>query len=138
MDVGREGSRPSARGPTEHFTGSVPIDAPSPGVRHPWSSRDSRRARSEIALRRRGRRETVAPGRRLKHVSRAPMGTKMIANDNRPPGRPQPPGNRANVAALVAVLVIGLALFWAVSAIRARDAVQDCIDSGRHDCVELR
>ena len=44
----------------------------------------------------------------------------MTANDNRPPDRGP-----------------GLALFWAVSAIRKPDAVQDCIDSGRHDCVGL-
>ena len=62
----------------------------------------------------------------------------MTANDNRPPGRgPGTLGGRGNVAALVAVLVIGLALFWAVSAIRQHDAVQNCIDSGRHDCVGL-
>ncbi len=62
----------------------------------------------------------------------------MTANDNRPPGRgPGTPNARGNVAALVAVLVIGLALFWAVSAIRQHDAVQDCIDSGRHDCVSV-
>ena len=60
----------------------------------------------------------------------------MTANDNRPPRRPGESGNRGTVAALVAVVVIGLALFWAVSAIRAHNAVQDCIDSGRHDCVD--
>lgn len=58
----------------------------------------------------------------------------MTANDNRPPGRRQP-GGRGNVAALVAVVLIGFALFWAVSAIRQHNAVQDCIDSGRHDCT---
>ncbi len=59
----------------------------------------------------------------------------MTANDNRPPGGGAP-GGRGNVAALVAVVLIGLALFWAVSAIRRHDAVQNCIDSGRHDCVD--
>lgn len=58
----------------------------------------------------------------------------VTANDNRPPHRPGGPGMRGNVAALVAVLLIGVALFWAVSAIRHHNAVQDCIDSGRHDC----
>lgn len=60
----------------------------------------------------------------------------MTANDNRPPGGRRQPGGRGNVAALVAVVLIGLALFWAVSAIRQHDAVQDCIDSGRHDCAQ--
>lgn len=59
----------------------------------------------------------------------------MTANDNRPRGGERPPGRRGNVAALIAVLVIGLALFWAVSAIRQHNAVQDCIDSGRQDCA---
>lgn len=58
----------------------------------------------------------------------------MTANDNRRRGGGRPPSGRGNVAALVAVLLIGLALFWAVSAIRRHDAVQDCIDSGRQDC----
>ncbi len=61
----------------------------------------------------------------------------MTANDNRPPRPARPPGGRANIAALVAVVVIGLALFWAASAIRRHNAVQDCIDSGRHDCTDL-
>jgi len=63
----------------------------------------------------------------------------VAANDNEPerPGRPAAPNQRANVAVLVAVVVIGLALYWAVSAIRQHDAFQNCIDSGRHDCVEV-
>ncbi|WP_237480010.1 hypothetical protein [Lichenibacterium dinghuense] len=61
----------------------------------------------------------------------------MTANDNRPPRRPGEPNARGTAAALAAVVVIGLALFWAVSAIRSHNAVQNCIDSGRHDCVDL-
>ncbi len=63
----------------------------------------------------------------------------MAANDNKPepPERPAVPNQRANVAVLVAVVVIGLILYWAVSAIRQHDALQNCIDSGRHDCVEV-
>ena len=60
----------------------------------------------------------------------------MTANDNRPPPRPDGPNSRGTVAALVAVVVLGVALFWAMSAIRAHNAVQDCIDSGRHDCAD--
>ena len=59
----------------------------------------------------------------------------MAANDNQP-SRPTVANQRANMAALVAVLLIGFALFWAVSAIRQHNAVQNCIDSGRHDCVD--
>lgn len=63
----------------------------------------------------------------------------MAANDNKPERPPEPadPSRRANVAVLVAVVVIGLALYWAVSAIRQHDALQNCIDAGRHDCVEV-
>ena len=60
----------------------------------------------------------------------------MAANDNQPPRRPGEPSGRGNVAALVAVLLIGLALFWTLSAIRTHDAVQSCIDAGRRDCVD--
>ena len=34
------------------------------------------------------------------------------------------------------VLLIGLALYWTVSAIRAHDAAQNCLDAGRHDCAD--
>ena len=61
----------------------------------------------------------------------------MTANDNDPPWRrAEGPGSRGNVAALLAVVAIGLVLFWAVSAIRTHDAVQNCIDSGRRGCVD--
>ena len=61
----------------------------------------------------------------------------MTANDNKPPRRrPSEPTSRGNVAALVAVALIGLALFWALSTIRTHNAVQDCIDAGRRDCDE--
>ena len=46
----------------------------------------------------------------------------MTANDNKPPRRPDEPNRRGTVAALVAVVAIGLALFWAMSAIRAHNA----------------
>jgi hypothetical protein len=60
----------------------------------------------------------------------------VAANDNRRSRRPGETGDRGKIAALVAVVLIGLALYWAVYAIRAHNAVQDCIDSGRHGCVE--
>ena len=63
-------------------------------------------------------------------------GTRLAANDNRKPRRTDGAGRRASVAALLAVLLIGLALYWTVSAIRAHDAVQNCLDAGRHDCAE--
>lgn len=64
----------------------------------------------------------------------------MAANDNwsnRKPAPPAPSGNRGNIVALVAVVLVAAALFWTVSAIQKHNAVQNCIDSGRHDCVAL-
>ena len=69
----------------------------------------------------------------------AAFGADVVANDNEPerPRRPAAPNRRATVAVLVAVVAIGLVLYWAVSAIRQHDVLQNCIDSGRHDCVEV-
>ena len=63
----------------------------------------------------------------------------MTANDNRPPGKGNPgsSSSRANVAALITVVVVAGILFWVISAMRQHNAVQDCLDSGRHDCVQL-
>jgi hypothetical protein len=64
----------------------------------------------------------------------------VIANDNRPNRRspgPTPPSNRGNIVALVAIAALAAALFWIVSAIQKHNALQNCIDSGRHDCIEI-
>ena len=50
-------------------------------------------------------------------------------------GPPGGGGNRGNVAALVVVVVIAAALLWTFSAIRSHNAVQNCMDSGRKDCL---
>lgn len=59
-----------------------------------------------------------------------------------PKPRPAAPrdgaGRRGPLAALVGMLVIGGLLFWVVSAIQSHNAVQNCIDSGRKDCIELK
>ena len=70
----------------------------------------------------------IGPGRRARPGP-------VTANDNRPD--PEPSGSRANIAALAVVVVVAAALFWVVSAMRQHNAVQDCIDSGRKNCVEL-
>jgi hypothetical protein len=47
------------------------------------------------------------------------------------------PSGRSKVAALVFIALLIGALFWAVQAIVQHNAVQNCIDSGRHDCVPI-
>lgn len=42
---------------------------------------------------------------------------------------------RGKAAALLAVLAVAGALFWAMEAVVRHNALQDCIDSGRRDCV---
>lgn len=56
------------------------------------------------------------------------------------PTFPQPPSGpnmRGNVAALVAILLVAAALFWVMSATRGHNALQNCIDSGRRDCIPI-
>ena len=44
------------------------------------------------------------------------------------------PGNRANIAALIAVAVLTAALLWVAMTIVAHNKLQNCIDSGRRNC----
>ena len=60
-----------------------------------------------------------------------------------PPGRPgDDPGeqsgrNRANLAALVAILLIAALGWWAFTAIERQRAIARCLDEGRRACLEL-
>ncbi len=45
--------------------------------------------------------------------------------------------NRANFAALVAILLIVALGYWAFTAIERQRAIARCLDEGRHDCLEL-
>lgn len=45
--------------------------------------------------------------------------------------------NRGTIAALLAVVVLIGVLYWGIEAIVAHNALQNCLDSGRRDCVEL-
>lgn len=55
------------------------------------------------------------------------------------PGRPPepPPNRRGPVVAFVAIVLLAAALFWLITAVVRHNAVQNCIDSGRRDCVPL-
>ncbi len=64
----------------------------------------------------------------------------MAANDNRSNRKASPAAtssNRGNVVALIAIVIVAATLFWTVSAIQKHNALQNCIDSGRRDCVAI-
>lgn len=42
---------------------------------------------------------------------------------------------RGKMSAVLAVLAVAGALFWALEAVVRHNALQDCIDSGRRDCA---
>jgi hypothetical protein len=44
---------------------------------------------------------------------------------------------RANVAALIAIVVLALLGYWAFSAIDRQRKLQNCLDEGRHNCMEI-
>ena len=45
--------------------------------------------------------------------------------------------SRANLAALIAVVVLAALGYWAFAAIQHAREVQRCLDEGRRDCLEL-
>lgn len=57
-----------------------------------------------------------------------------MASNPRPP---DPPSRRGNVVALIAIAALAAGLFLIVSAMQQHNATQNCIDSGRRDCVPL-
>ncbi len=63
----------------------------------------------------------------------------MTRTEPPPKRKPQqrPSGNRSAIAGLLAVVVIAAALFWLITALVKHNQIQNCIDSGRRDCVPL-
>jgi hypothetical protein len=50
----------------------------------------------------------------------------------------EPEGRRfGNLVALAAVIVLVILGYWAFNALDKARRLQNCIDSGRHDCVEI-
>ena len=45
--------------------------------------------------------------------------------------------SRANVAALIAIVVLALLGYWAFTAIDRQRKLQTCLDEGRHNCLEI-
>jgi hypothetical protein len=46
------------------------------------------------------------------------------------------PSGRGNIAAIIAVVVLAALGYWAFNYIDQQRKLQNCIDSGRHDCAE--
>ena len=46
-------------------------------------------------------------------------------------------GRRATVAALLAVAVLVALLLWVAQSILAHNKLQNCLDSGRRDCIPV-
>ena len=44
---------------------------------------------------------------------------------------------RANVAALIALVVLALLGYWAFTAIEKQRKLQNCLDEGRRNCPEI-
>jgi hypothetical protein len=54
-----------------------------------------------------------------------------------PDGRGDEAGrSRANVAALIAIIVLALLGYWAFTAIDKQRKLQNCLDEGRRNCLE--
>ncbi|MCW6508903.1 hypothetical protein [Lichenifustis flavocetrariae] len=45
--------------------------------------------------------------------------------------------NRANIAALIAVVILAALLLWVAQSIMAHNKLQNCLDSGRRDCLPV-
>ena len=43
--------------------------------------------------------------------------------------------NRANIAAAIVVAALAAGAFWLVKAIEEHQNIENCLASGRHDCV---
>ena len=53
------------------------------------------------------------------------------------PKRRSSGSSRSNLAALIVIVLIVGALLWVAQAIVSHNQLQNCMDSGRHDCLPL-
>jgi hypothetical protein len=51
-------------------------------------------------------------------------------------GDEERPSGRGNIAAIIAVVVIAALGYWAFHTIDQQRKLQNCLDSGRHDCAQ--
>lgn len=45
--------------------------------------------------------------------------------------------SRANIAAMIAIVVLALLAYWAFIAIDRQRRLQNCLDEGRRNCLEI-
>ena len=45
--------------------------------------------------------------------------------------------SRANIAALIAIVVLALLGYWAFTELDKQRRLQNCLAEGRHDCLEI-
>ena len=45
-------------------------------------------------------------------------------------------GGRGNIAAIIAVIVLAALGYWAFNYLDQQRKLQNCLDSGRHDCAQ--
>ncbi len=98
---------------------------------------ESRQARTHVR-RRRPRREGHRRQGALGARRARPQGRRPDRVNGPPPANDDGAGrNRANLAALIAIVVLALLGYWAFTAIGHQRQLQRCLDEGRHDCLEL-
>jgi hypothetical protein len=51
-------------------------------------------------------------------------------------GDDERPNGRGNIAAIIAVVVIAALGYWAFTYLDHQRKMQNCLDSGRHDCAQ--
>ncbi|RFB81331.1 hypothetical protein [Methylovirgula sp. 4M-Z18] len=61
----------------------------------------------------------------------------MASQNNRHDDDDNRPSSRANLAGIAVAIVVALVAVWLVFYLQKQRAIEDCINSGRRDCVPL-
>ena len=65
------------------------------------------------------------------------MKSQGEAQDHSPSSARTGDGRRATVAAVLAVVILVALLLWVAQSILAHNKLQNCLDSGRRDCIPV-